>query len=512
MSDRQKYKEYILKKLKDREWRLDNLYFIIDKDGKKVRFRRKLAQLQLWKNIWYRNVILKGRQIGFSTFIAIIILDRCLFHPNTTCGIIDYNIDDAKKKLAKIKYAYENLPDFIKEMCPLKTERKEELEFENGSGIVVGVSHRGGTLQILHVSEYGKISAKYPEKATEIQTGGFETIGKNSLIFVESTAEGTGGKFHDMVQSSQDQTRTKVKRTQLDFKDHFFPWFAEPEYRLNALVIIPAEIEEYFKELQAKYGTVLDQQQKNWYTTKLKNFGWNRELMFREYPSIPEEAFWVSLEGAYFKQQMSKMRLDGRICTKLFNSAQPVNTFWDIGVNDETAIWFHQTDGVRHRLIHYYENSGEGISHYVNQLKKLHEERGFVYGQHFGPHDLENRDWANEAVKRVAVAKQLGVKFRIVPRVKIKMDAIEASRNFLNMTWIDNEYCERGIQCLDNYKKEWDEKRSTWRDQPLHNWASNGADALQCGAVGYKPSSIPSQGGRYPGRARNNTSRSAWTS
>ncbi len=461
--------------------------------------------------MWFRNVILKGRQLGFSTFIAMIILDRCLFHENTTCGIVDYNLDDAKKKLGKIKFAYENLPDFVRELYPLETDSKQELVFSNGSSIVVGVSHRGGTLQILHVSEYGKISAKFPEKAEEIQTGGFETVGKNCLIFVESTAEGTGGKFYEMVKSAEDLSKSKAERSQLDFKDHFFPWFAEPQYRLNALVVIPDEVQQYFQELEAKYGITLDEQQKNWYTVKFKNFGWNRELMFREYPSIPEEAFWVSLEGAYFKRQMSKMRLDGRIGTHLYNPAEPVNTFWDIGVNDETAIWFHQSDGVRHRLIHYYENSGEGISHYTNYLKEQHEKRGFIYGKHYGPHDLENRDWANEAVKRFKVAKKLGVKFEVVPRVSIKMDAIEATRNFLNMTWIDSEYCERGIQCLDNYRKEWDERRSTWRDTPLHNWASNGADSLMQGAMGFKPSSMPPQGGKYPGRGRPRQS-SPWTS
>lgn len=91
------------------------------------------------------------------------------------------------------------------------------------------------------------------------------------------------------------------------------------------------------------------------------------------------------------------------------------------------------------------------------------------------------------------------------------MDAIEAARNFLNMTWIDELHCERGIQCLDNYTKQWDEKRATWRDQPYHNYASNSADALQTGAVGFKPSNIPPQGGRYPGRGRTRQA-SAWTS
>ena len=181
------------------------------------------------------------------------------------------------------------------------------------------------------------------------------------------------------------------------------------------------------------------------------------------------------------------------------------HTAWDIGVDDMTSIWFFQSDGVRHRVVDYYENSGEGIPHYATVLK----ERGYTYGNHYGPHDLDNRDWIMPgAVPRVAVARQYGINFIVVPRVPDKADAIEALRNWLGNAWIDEEKCSRGIQCLDNYKREWNERLATWRNTPLHNWASHGADALMTGAMGHLPEYRPPARDAYaPKRAR---SSSAW--
>lgn len=495
--------------LADREWRLDNLYWIQDAAGQEVKFQRNTAQRALWEHIWHLNVILKARQLGISTFVALVMLDACLFNSNTACGIIDSTLSDAEKKLAKVRFAYENLPAALKRAVPVAKENAYTMAFSNGSSIGVGTSHRGGTLQFLHVSELGTISAERPDRAEEIRTGAFGTVHSGQSIFVESTAKGTGGAFHDLVQSARNRNERNSELTPLDFKLHFFPWWAYPGYALRASFTLPVEMKQYFEELEAEHDIHLSNDQKAWYAKKLEQFGGNRELVFREYPSTVDEAFFVSLEGAYFRRQMTRMRADGRIGTNLYDPSKPVNTFWDIGVNDETAIWFHQTDGVRHRLIDYYENDGEGVAHYAAMLRQKAEQRGFHYNKHYGPHDLEGRDWANDAVKRRAVAKEHGIDFIVVPRVKAKGDSIEAGRNFLQMTWIDEEYCDRGIQCLDNYTKEWDERRGTWRDTPLKNWAAHGADALQCGAMGLKDD-LPRED--RPARRRAGPRQSAWVS
>jgi hypothetical protein len=131
------------------------------------------------------------------------------------------------------------------------------------------------------------------------------------------------------------------------------------------------------------------------------------------------------------------------------------------------------------------------------------------YGKHYGPNDLDHSHWVllgREAIKDVA--RHLGIDFIVVPRIANKQDAIEATRNFLSMCWIDEQHCAQGIRCLDNYGKAWDETHGTYKSEPIHNWASHGADALMTAACGFTPDYIPPPSDRYyPCRSRRT---SAW--
>jgi len=158
-------------KMQSREWRLGSLYRIVDEQGISVQFRPNDVQRALWDELWFWNLILKGRQHGISTFICLLMLDSCLFTPNTHCGLIVATLADATKKLDKVRFAYEHLPSEIKAFVPIRADNATCLEWKNGSRIDVGTSHRGGTLQILHVSEMGKIAAEAPARSREIRTG-----------------------------------------------------------------------------------------------------------------------------------------------------------------------------------------------------------------------------------------------------------------------------------------------------------------------------------------------------
>jgi len=482
------------KQMADREWRLDHLYYIQDKDGNELQFKRNAAQRKLDVDQWYRDIIVKARQIGFSTFIALLILDDCLFRRNTRAAIIDATLGDAKKKLAKIKFAYDRLPATVRLTVKLKKDNTEEMKFSNGSEISIGTSFRGDTPQILHVSEYGKISADSPDTAKNIRTGAFNAVGKNGKIFVESTAHGVGGEFYDGVQRASAFAKSGLEATTLDFKLHFFAWWMDPDYRVPShLVLITAQMQAYFAELKTKYGINLDANQKAWYVKMHEEQG--PDDMKSEYPSCIEECFASSLEGSYFKRELQKARDDKRVGLPLpYDPSRPVNTFWDIGMDDENCIWFHQSDGVRHRLIDFYQNSGEGLPHYVQILQEKQRTRNFIYGKHYGPHDLEVREWSSQAAKpRKEIAKELGVTFIVVPRIEDKADAIEAARRFLQTTWIDSEHCGDGLKGLDNYRKRWNKTLSCWSGDPVHDFASHIADALMTGAVGLIPDRIRRQ-------------------
>lgn len=203
---------------------------------------------------------------------------------------------------------------------------------------------------------------------------------------------------------------------------------------------------------------------------------------------MPEEMiqqeFYVSFEaplvGAYYATQMTKVENDKRICNVPYEDRLVVDTYWDIGVGDATAIWFVQSHGHEHRIIDYYEASGEGLPHYIKVLK----ERDYLYGRHFGPWDIEVREFTS-GKSRIETARELGVKFSVVPQHKVE-DGIEAVRSILGQCWFDQNKCDRGIDALKSYRKEWDEKRKTFANNPLHDWSSHGADAFRTFAMGYR--------------------------
>lgn len=507
MTARAEVSRKALERFVDREWRLDNLYYIQDEAGRRIKFVRNEAQRAFWRDLWYLNIVLKARQLGFSTFIAILILDACLFNSNTSAGIVDATIEDAELKLAKIKFAYDNLPPELKQIVRLTEDNRRSLAWSNGSSISVGTSHRGGTLQYLHVSEYGKISVVNPRKSNEIRRGAFGTIHRGQFIFVESTAEGAAGDFYELVQDAAAMRAQGKELAQTEFKLHFYPWWKHPGYIEDpSLIVVPKELNEYFEELRVDHGIDLTPEQKAWYAAKRKQVGFDD--MFREYPSYPEEAFKVSVEGAYFKSQMMRLREERRIGKVPIDPSKPVHTCWDIGKGDSTAIWFFQNHGNMIHLVHYYENSGEGVEFYARTLREIAEKRKFVYGKHYGPHDLDNSHWVLPGAKSIKdAAYEVGIDFIVVPRIANKQDAIEAARIWLSMCWIDEENCEQGIRCLDNYRKEWDDKRGCYKSEPLHDWASHGADALMTGACGFTPDYVPPPIDRY---ARRTTRSSAW--
>lgn len=470
-------------------FRLNTLYHIKDKSGRKVLFAPNQEQEQFYLGTHGRDIILKARQLGFTTFKMIADLDDCLFTPNHSAGCICHNLEDAKDIFRnKIKFAYQNISDDQRELLaeigydlPVPVNDKDNsYVFTNGSSLKVSVSYRGGTLQSLHVSEFGKICRKYPDKATEIVTGAFEAVGIDGAITLESTAEGKDGYFYDYCDESSKRKKLGKPSGKLDFEFHFFPWWMREEYSLDGEW--PESLNQYFDELAGKHNITLTDDQKAWYAAKWRIQG---EKMKQEYPSTPEEAFAGSVEGAYYKNQFNKIYADGRICDGLNNDA-PINTVWDIGVGDSTAIWFYQLIGNEVHVVDFYENSGEGLQHYMTVLKR----KGYNYGKHTGPHDIEHREFGSQARSRKQLAadgfeidgQMYRINFHIAPKKSID-DGIEDARLILDRCVFDEKKCAEGIKALEAYRKEWNDKLGCWRDRPLHDWSSHAADAFRYLAV-----------------------------
>ena len=204
-------------------------------------------------------------------------------------------------------------------------------------------------------------------------------------------------------------------------------------------------------------------------------------------------SFEAGIPGAYFSSQLLQMRKEGRICRVPYHIDAPVNTYWDLGMDDSTSIIFLQNIGREPHIIDYYETSGEGMPHF----KKVLNDRGYIYGRHFGPHDIKVKELGT-GKSRIATARQLGINFETVKKLKFKEDGIEMMRNLLTRVYIDETKCEHLIACLENYRKEYDEKRKMFMDHPEHDWSCHGADAFQTLAQSHE-FSMPNRFARRPG-------------
>jgi len=493
--------------------RLDNLYWIKDAFGDRIKFHMNFTQKNLYLGMWYFNNVLKARQVGITTFSCILGLDLCMFNSNTQALIVAHNKDDAEEFFhQKVKYAYDQLPEALRLARPVDTKRANRLRFDNGSSIRVATSGRSGTFQFVHISEFGKICAKYPEKAKEIVSGTLNAIHPGQIVIIESTAEGREGYFYDYCDIGQKNIESKAILTPLDPKFFFFPWWKNP---LNVLdpthVTLYGHNIKYFEELEVKHKIILSDRRKAWYTKKLAQMG--QDLMWQEHPSIPEEAFYAAIEGAYFKEQMRKLRKEDRICSVPYNPAYLVDTWWDLGFNDINAIWFTQNVGRELHVINYYQNSGEGLLHYISYLNELKESHEYRYGQHTAPHDIMVHEYTSGKTRK-AFAKESGLIFKVASRTS-KDAQIEASRRFLNIVLIDQVLCDDGIKCLESYRKEWDEKKGTYRNKPYHDWASNGADAFHTMAIAHmwSKSAVQMAGLMESRKARNSDKKNpkGWT-
>ena len=462
--------EYGKSMIADKVWRMHNLYKIKDKYGSVVTFEPNWAQMELM-GPHYLNLILKARQLGVTTFFSILFLDTCLYNDNVHAAIIADNKNTAKEIFVdKVKFAYDHIPDCFKQHAPAFRDNVNELRFGNGSVFRVVTGLRGGTLQLLHITEFAKICVENPSKAAEIMSGALNTLQSGQFACIESTARGRDGEFYDMCKKAVSLQDSKKSLSPLDWKFWFFPWWKHPDYVLkDEEIVIPADIEKYFVSLE-NIGIMLDPKQKAWYVKKSETQG---EYMKREYPSTPEEAFETANEGYYFASHMSKARSENRICNVPPDDHALKYAVMDIGWDDATAIWTFQVIGKEVHMLDYYENSGESLSHYDKWLKG----RPYAIERIFLPHDAANKNPATGKCYADYV-RDMGFKTDIIKKSENELVDIEMLRSLFTRLYFDQSRCSEGIKAVENYRKEWNEKKGCFRERPFHNWASHGTKSL----------------------------------
>jgi phage terminase large subunit len=206
-----------------------------------------------------------------------------------------------------------------------------------------------------------------------------------------------------------------------------------------------------------------------------------------EYAQEFECSFEAAVKGAIYARELEAARNDKRITTVPIDPALPVDTDWDLGVGDAMAIWFSQsTRSGEVRLVDYHEASGEGFPYYVRMLQA----KGYTYGKHWAPHDIQVREMSSGR-SRLEVAAQQGIRFEITPRLHHSEsgeveEGIHALRMLFPRLWFDAERCAAGIEALMGYRRDYNERLGEFKATPVHDWASHGADAARGLAVRHK--------------------------
>lgn len=201
-----------------------------------------------------------------------------------------------------------------------------------------------------------------------------------------------------------------------------------------------------------------------------------------EYAQEYECSFEAAVRGAYYAKELAIAEADDpcRIGNVAYDPRLPVHTAWDLGVADSTVIWFVQTHGREVRVIDVLKGEGVGLDWYVKELNQ----RGYVYGTHYLPHDVEVRELGT-GKSRKEVLEALGVRVTVCPNIPLA-DGIQAVRMLLSLCWFDRTKCKEGIEALRMYRRDYDEKRQEFRNNPLHDWTSHYADAFRYFAVGHR--------------------------
>ena len=204
------------------------------------------------------------------------------------------------------------------------------------------------------------------------------------------------------------------------------------------------------------------------------------------------ECSWnANVPGAIYGKELEVAQAEGKITKVPYDPSVKVDTWWDLGVGDSTAIWFTQNVGRAVHVIDFYEARNEGLPHYCKVLV----DRKYLYGTHNAPHDIEVRELGSGKSRR-EVAWDLGLNFRVVPKLPVE-DGIHAAQMLIPRLWIDRDACKDGLEALRQYHRAYNERTRSFRATPVHDWTSHAADAFRYFAVGLRENRV---GDRPPQR------------
>jgi len=502
----------IKKHLSSWRWRFANLYWIkpAEADTPECVFSPRDEQWEILEAIYDRGevrvAILKARQLGFSTLLALICLDMILFRAGFVCGVVDQTQDDAKKKMDKIKHAWSKLPDDIKASYEIEAENKSELTIRRpnraSSTVYAGMNARGGTHQLLWISEWGAIQFDDPARSDDIADGALPSA-EQGIIIVETTWKGgkTGRLFTEIVEPAL--KLAAEYRTVKDWKVYFYPWWGDERYnREGDIAQISKECREYLEEIENKAWISMPDGQKLWYF----KVAWpKRQKRYEEYPSLLEEIFKSPVEGAVYADFLDTAHVDGRVIDfKPHNS--PFYTFWDLGKRDLMVITFIQVDGATIKVYDCHIDRGATLAEYARFCQQWERTNNAFIGGHFLPHDGGWERLGGQYNKSIAeILAECGLRdIHVVPRipklsigldyVRDRLPSMVFHATNLNRIYEFGSHRISLIESLQNYRYAPLAKNSHGKE-PLHDIYSHACDALRTFAEADERGMVPKSAG-----------------
>lgn len=432
--------------------------------------------------------VIKSRRLGVSTAVDTFMADSAVFKRGFRGFIIDQKQDDSTKKMVEIvRFAVDSLDAQILARYKFDKRNDSELrlrlisETEAQDRVIFATTGgRGGDCSMLHVSEWGPISATDAARSAEIRSGAFPAARRGRRVVETTWYGGKSGDLWDLVKPIMDGDPNA------EGEILFFPWHTDPQAIRFEGKLTP-ELEGYFRDLTKKIGKGFSREQKLWYAAKKMEQGM---FMKREYPSTLDEALSVPVPGTIYGDLVDQLREKKRIQDFPSDTQFPAYTFWDIGMSDFGCIWLIQFVGRDILLLDYVSRTGENAGFYAGWVNAKAKEHAVAIRENFMPHDAAARD-KGTGKTYVQSALDAGLtNIRVVHRTPDIWLGINELRSLLPRCFIHSTNCSfvykdnfntipSALECLDNYHKKEETTGGIIREEPVHDRYSHGASALR---------------------------------
>jgi hypothetical protein len=473
--------------LADPLWRLTSgeLYKIAPADGTGLQpFRPRPEQVAVIRAIHSegrrRIIIPKARRLGMSTVLGIVMVDFALWHRQRQCSLIDQNAADATRKLDSImRVALENLPEWLHPRIRVHKSNNSQLAFDLGgtgkSTIYAGMNARGGSNDMLWISEWGVVQFEDAKRSAKIRAGALPSA-RHGITVVETTwAGGKGGDVWDLIEPV-------LSGESDDWHMMFFPWWVDPR-NVSPTAMMDSMAVHYFEKIAdrlASHGIELTDAQRRWWAAERRAQG---IFMARENPTFLDDCWTAPVKGAIYLEEIERARAEGRITAFPIDEGSLVYTSWDLGAPQNMCVWYWQIAGREIRMIDC--DIGD-MGTLTQRVARMHA-KGYHYGRHFIPHDAEQTERSGETFLGAIVKAGLPANMvTVVPRIHSVWIGINHAKELFSAIAFRSPQCDRGLDGLLAYRTKISGDGALTVNEPVHDWASHIADPFRTMAEAHR--------------------------